>query len=38
MWNQTPVGDVTFQAAAREARQKSFQLAVDKMAEVANAP
>ena len=38
IWNQTPVGDAAAQAAAREARQKSFQLAVDKMAEVANAP
>jgi hypothetical protein len=38
IWNQTPVGDATAQAAAREARQKSFQAAVDKMAEVANAP
>jgi hypothetical protein len=38
MWNQTPVGDAQAQAAAREARQKSFQLAVDKMAEAANAP
>ena len=38
MWNQTPVGDAQAQAAAREARQKSFQAAVDKMAEAANAP
>jgi len=38
MWNQTPVGDAAAQAAAREARQQSFQRAVDKMAEVANAP
>jgi hypothetical protein len=38
MWNQTPVGDATAQAAAREARQKSFQAAVDKMAEAANTP
>src|SRR5690349_7315612 len=38
MWNQTPVGDAAAQAAARDARQKSFQLAVDKMAEAANAP
>ena len=38
MWNQTPVGDANAQAAAREARQKSFQAAVDKMAEAANAP
>ena len=38
IWNQTPVGDAAAQAAAREARQKSFQLAVDKMAEAANAP
>jgi len=38
MWNQTPVGDAAAQAAAREARQKSFQAAVDKMAAAANAP
>jgi len=38
MWNQTPVGDATAQVAAREARQKSFQAAVDKMAAAANAP
>ena len=38
MWNQTPVGDAQAQATARDARQKSFQLAVDKMAEAANAP
>jgi len=38
MWNQTPVGDAAAQAAAREARQASFQRAVDKMAEAANAP
>jgi len=38
MWNQTPVGDAAAQAAAREARHKSFQAAVDKMAADANAP
>ena len=38
IWNQTPVGDAAAQAAAREARQKSFQAAVDKMAAAANAP
>ena len=38
MWNQTPVGDATQQAAARDARRKSFQAAVDKMATDANAP
>ena len=38
MWNQTPVGDAAAQAAAREARHKSFQAAVDKMAQDANAP
>jgi hypothetical protein len=38
MWNQTPVGDAKAQADAREARQRSFQAAVDKMAEAANAP
>ena len=38
MWNQTPVGDANAQAAARQARQKSFQAAVDKMAAAANAP
>jgi hypothetical protein len=38
IWNQTPVGDAQAQATARDARQKSFQLAVDKMAEAANAP
>ena len=38
MWNQTPVGDAAAQAAAREARHKSFQAAVDKMARDANAP
>jgi hypothetical protein len=38
MWNQTPVGDAKAQADAREARQKSFQAAVDKMAAAANAP
>jgi len=38
MWNQTAVGDAAAQAAAREGRQKSFQAAVDKMAEAANAP
>ena len=38
MWNQTPVGDAAAQAAAREARRGSFQRAVDKMAEAANAP
>ena len=38
MWNQTPVGDAAAQKAAHDARQKSFQAAVDKMAEVANAP
>src|SRR5579859_4424493 len=32
IWNQTAVGDAAAQAAARAARQKSFQLAVDKMA------
>jgi len=37
IWNQTAVGDAQAQAAAREGRQKSFQLAVDKMAEAANA-
>src|SRR3954468_644463 len=38
MWNQTPVGDAAAQSAAREGRRKSFQAAVDKMAEAANAP
>jgi hypothetical protein len=38
MWNQTPVGDAAAQTAAREARRKSFQAAVDKMAAAANAP
>lgn len=38
MWNQTPVGDASAQAAAREARRGAFQRAVDKMAEAANAP
>ena len=38
IWNQTPVGDAAAQTAAREARQKSFQAAVDKMAVAANAP
>lgn len=38
MWNQTPVGDAKAQADARAARQKSFQAAVDKMAQDANAP
>ena len=38
MWNQTPVGDAAAQKAAHDARQKSFQAAVDKMAEAANAP
>lgn len=38
MWNQTPVGDAAAQASAREARHKSFQAAVDKMAADANAP
>ena len=38
MWNQTPVGDAAAQAAAREARHKSFQAAVDKMAQDSNAP
>jgi hypothetical protein len=38
MWNQTPVGDAKAQADAREARRKSFQAAVDKMAAAANAP
>ena len=37
-WNQTPVGDAAAQTAAREARHKSFQAAVDKMAAAANAP
>ena len=38
IWNQTPVGDAQAQATARDGRQKAFQLAVDKMAEAANAP
>jgi hypothetical protein len=38
IWNQTPVGDAKAQADARQARQKSFQAAVDKMAVAANAP
>src|SRR6201996_4085875 len=38
IWNQTPVGDAAAQKAAHDARQKSFQVAVDKMAEAANAP
>ena len=38
IWNQTPVGDAKAQADAREARRKSFQAAVDKMAAAANAP
>jgi len=38
IWNQTAVGDAAAQAAAHDARQKSFQAAVDKMAAAANAP
>ena len=38
IWNQTAVGDAAAQAAAHDARQKSFQAAVDKMALAANAP
>jgi hypothetical protein len=38
IWNQTPVGDAKAQADAHEARRKSFQAAVDKMAAAANAP
>ena len=38
IWNQTPVGDAKAQADAREARRRSFQAAVDKMAAAANAP